>query len=455
MAGVKKNVHSRAMESSIVKKIFLAVIVLALSLLGAHALRQGDFGLTAAFGLMAGLVFTRQAWVRLAVVCALIWGGYIWADATVQFITFRQAFDLPWQRLMGIMAGIIVFDGLALLALLSGFAREYFNKDRQQAIYRAIIFVLVAVGLALARSKVSFPILLADRYFPGWGWLEIVGLACYGQWLGSLMLSPKGHRTIRPRIWGLFSAVFFLQLVLGLGGMESMLMTGSLHLPVPALIAAGPVFRGDGFFMLILFGVTILLVGPAWCSHLCYIGAWDDGLSRMGRRPAPSPTLRHMSVAGRVVTLLVVLGGAWALRVLGVPGAVAVLIAAVFGFVGIGIMLFISRRLGMMAHCTTFCPMGLVANVLGKVSPWRIRVADDCDKCGACFTRCRFNALDEKHVEQGSPAISCTLCGDCVSACAHNRIGYSFPGLSSDAARGLFIVLIVSLHAIFMGVARM
>ena len=91
-------------ETEKVKKLVLAIPILALLLLGAHALRQGDLGLTAAFAIMAGLMATRQAWVRMAAIAALIWGGYIWANATVDFIGFRLAVDLPWQRLAGIMA---------------------------------------------------------------------------------------------------------------------------------------------------------------------------------------------------------------------------------------------------------------------------------------------------------------------------------------------------------------
>ena len=51
---------------------------------------------------------------------------------------------------------------------------------------------------------------------------------------------------------------------------------GEMHLPVPALILAGPLYRGEGFFMLFLFLSTVLIVGPAWCSWLCYVGAWDN-----------------------------------------------------------------------------------------------------------------------------------------------------------------------------------
>lgn len=131
------------------------------------------------------------------------------------------------------------------------------------------------------------------------------------------------------------------------------------------------------------------------------------------------------------------------------------LIRSLFGLVGVGIMAFVSRKAGMMTHCITFCPMGLIANIMGKISPWRIRINSDCTKCGACYTRCRYNALDESRMELGRPALSCTLCGDCVSACVHKYIGYSFPGLSGENARTLFIVLVVTLHAIFLGVARM
>lgn len=436
------------------KKALIAIPVLALMLLGAHALRQGDMGQAAAFVLLAGLMFTRQAWVHLVVVAALMWGGYIWADATIDFIRFRQALGFPWERLAWIMGGVIAFDALALLIMTTTTCREFLNRQHEHALPRAAMFVLTVFGLAVANSKVSFPILLVDRYLPAWGWLEIALLGLYAQWVGGAMLTPQGHLTARPRIWALFSAVFFGQLCLGLLGLDRMLMTGELHLPVPALITAGPVFRGEGFFMIILFSVTVLLVGSAWCSHLCYIGAWDDAMSRLGKRPAPAGWLGKLSIYGRSGTIVLTLGTAMMLRLMGVSGLPAVGMAALFGLVGVGVMVLASRKAGMMVHCTAYCPMGLIANVAGKISPWRIRIDTDCTRCGACSARCRYNALDAFSIERGKPAVSCTLCGDCVSACAHKQIGYRFPGLSPENARSVFIVLIVSLHAIFMGVAR-
>ncbi|MFH1912794.1 MAG: 4Fe-4S binding protein [Pseudomonadota bacterium] len=443
------------------RHLLMILPVVALLLLGAHGLRAGDSGMVAALVGLVGLMFVRRGWVRIVLMAVLAWGALVWVETAMNLIGFRQAVGAPWVRLMVIMTGVVVFDLLALLAVATGPGRRFFSRG-DHAAARAAVFLLTVIALVVIRAKVPFPILLADRYFPGWGWLEIMALGVYAQRIAGLMLPPGGHGFVRPRIWAFFSAVFFGQLALGLAGswvfgfsgLDAMLMTGSLHLPVPALIAAGPVFRGDGFFMPILFGVTVLLVGPAWCSHLCYIGAWDDAMSRRGPRPAPSAAMRRLSVLGRGATLILVVGAALALRAMGVPGATAVLIAAAFGLIGVGVMAFASRKLGLMAHCTTYCPMGLVANVLGRISPWRVRIGRDCTGCGACFSRCRYSALDADRVAAGAPALSCTLCGDCVSACVHGQIGYRFPGLSSSAARTVFIVLVVSLHAVFLGVAR-
>ena len=45
--------------------------------------------------------------------------------------------------------------------------------------------------------------------------------------------------------------------------------------------------RGGGLFMAILFSASVLLVGPAWCSWLCYIGAWDDRVARLRHHLVP------------------------------------------------------------------------------------------------------------------------------------------------------------------------
>lgn len=231
-----------------------------------------------------------------------------------------------------------------------------------------------------------------------------------------------------------------------------MLMTGELHLPVPAMIAAGPVFRGQGLFMPILFTVTVLLVGPAWCSHLCYIGAWDDGFSRLAGKPR-TVLPRWLSWLRLAVFALVVIT-AFLLRWYGVSTILAVALAIIFGLAGVLIMAIASSRLGVMVHCSSYCPMGIAANILGRLSPWRLRISKDCNLCGICSRSCRYSALGQADLKRARPGHNCTLCGDCLAACPHSHIRMTFPGISSKIARQSFVVLVVMLHTVFLGIAR-
>ena len=156
--------------------------------------------------------------------------------------------------------------------------------------YLVKLFAGISTGLLLAVIKLKAPyeMLLADRFYAGAGWIEIFVLSLYAGWLAGAFLVSSDTSRLRLRIWSLFSGLFFLQFILGVLGIERLLMTGRLHIPVPAVVIAGPLFRGERFFMPILFLATVVLVGPAWCSHLCYIGSWD-GIFSSARRHATRP----------------------------------------------------------------------------------------------------------------------------------------------------------------------
>jgi len=432
----------------------LTLAVLAHVLLAAHALRRGDWALCAGLAALPLAYVTRLGAVRLVAAAVLLLGAAQWVSTGLDFVQLRQALGEPWLRLALILSAVCGVTLASGLWLLGARAQALFHRGREVEIPQAMAFLLSAGLLVLARSKASAPVLLADRFLPGSGWLEVLLLAAYAGWLAGRILDPQEHKRLRPRIWALFSALFFGQLALGLAGFTDLLMTGRLHLPVPALIAAGPIFRGGGLFMPILFASTVLLVGPAWCSHLCYIGAWDDACSRLGPKP-PHALSQRWSIGGRLIALALACGGALALRLLGAPVLVAVWLAAGFGLLGVGVMLLASRRMGTMAHCTAFCPIGLAGNLLGRFMPWRMGISlNACTRCGSCARACRYSALTPLQIEAGKPGLSCTLCGDCVGACPHDAMHYRFPGLSSATARAAFLTLVAALHAVFLGVAR-
>jgi polyferredoxin len=255
----------------------------------------------------------------------------------------------------------------------------------------------------------------------------------------------------RKRIWVLFSVVFFSQFIIGLAGFEKFLMSGQLHLPIPAMIVAGPLYRGARFFMPILFGSTVFLSGAAWCSYLCYIGSWDALAAERTKKPKPMP--RRIQPI-RIGILAAVVGTSIILRIIGVPSAVATCLGISFGLVGVGVMILWSRKKGAMAHCITYCPIGILANWLGKLSPFRLRIKDACTECQLCRLACRYDALNKEDIQKRKPGGSCTLCGDCLGSCKDGWIEYSFLGLKPNHARTMFVVLVVVLHAVFLGVAR-
>lgn len=322
---------------------------------------------------------------------------------------------------------------------------------RTMAVAPATAFVLTAAALTAVQLASPHPLLLAERFLPGAGWVEALLLSAWAALVARKLLDPRTAPRWRLRIWTLFSVVFFAQLLLGLAGADQFLMTGRLHLPIPALIVAGPIYRGEGLFMPILFLATVLLVGPAWCSHLCYMGAWDGLAASHRKRPLPAgPHRRRIQLA--VAALVVVVAAA--LRLAGADRGIATAFAAAFGVAGVGVMLLWSRRQGRMVHCTTWCPIGLLATTLGRLSPFRLRIARGCTDCGACLPSCRYDALSADDVRRGRPGPACTLCGDCVRPCPRSLVQYRFPGLSPTAARTLFLVLVASIHALFLGVAR-
>ena len=304
--------------------------------------------------------------------------------------------------------------------------------------------------LAVVQLKASRTMILAERFVPGAGWVEIAVLAIYAAALVRVMLDPRRQPVWRQRVWLGFSILFFAQLAVGLAGVEQFLMSGELHLPIPAMVLAGPIYREELTFMLIVLGVSLLLVGPAWCSHLCYFGAWDGlAASRKRRPPEKLPGARAMQIGSLVLIPAV----AFALNRLGVPPLTAMWLGIGFGVVGVAVMLLGSRRLGVMVHCVTYCPLGGLVTLAGRISPFRMRLAKGCDQCGACATACRYGALATEDIAAGRPSAACTLCGDCVHKCHNGAMRYGLPGLGPDTSRTGFIVMVVSMHAAFVGVA--
>ncbi|HPF69649.1 MAG TPA: 4Fe-4S dicluster domain-containing protein [Candidatus Krumholzibacteria bacterium] len=429
---------------------YIPIIVTCL-LLAAHHFRAGEWGLIGLWLTLPLVLLLRRRWADRALQLVMAAGALEWL-LTLQHL-------LPIYRRVGMPAArtTIILAVVALVTAASGLVLESRGRRRRLPEHDPVApglgaFLVAGALLAIVQSVVARPMILAERFLPAAGWWEGAALAFYAGWLSDRLREPRRVKQLRPKVWLLFSVVFFTQLLVGLAGVDKLLMSGKLHLPVPALIAAGPLYRGGGLFMAILFTASVLVAGPAWCSWLCYIGAWDDRFARARKRPDRLPAWRRHF---RWIVLIAVFGTAFALGRLGVGTVTAAWLAAGFGLVGVGIMATWSRRTGHMAHCTAWCPMGFVATRLGKISPWRLRISDGCTDCGACTPACRYDALYPEDVLRRMPAEACTLCGDCISRCPTGSIEYRYLKADPETARRAFFIIVAALHAVWLGVARL
>ena len=397
--------------------------------------------------LFALLVWRREAWIRQVtlVLLPLLAARWVWAAA--QFVQIRMFMEQPWMRLACILLGVSLFTATAALLLEGKTGDAWYARGRKRALMRTAAF-FGTIAILTPLLFVAPQVFLTERFLPGWA-PPILLAGFWASWVAS-RLGTGMPRRVRAYSSGACSRWPFVQLALGLAGYGLFLMTGNLHLPVPGMILAAPLYRGGGLFMPILFGVSVLLAGAAWCSHLCYFGVWDT-VAASGRKAVPPP--RWMSRL-RPVFFGLMLAVPAVLRLSGAPTGVSVALGLALGLLLLPVAVLLSRRYGSACYCLAVCPHGLVANWLGKIAPWRIRRTDACMHCLACIRVCRYGALTPERLKEGRPGPGCTLCRDCLSVCRHGGLAVTLYGKTCGAAESSFVVLLSIMHTVFLAVAR-
>lgn len=319
-------------------------------------------------------------------------------------------------------------------------------------LYATIASFLVLAILIIARQAIDFPLLLFDRFLSGLGLLQIVLLATYAFIIVYNMSVPQKQARWRLRIWFVFTIVFYTQFLLGLLVSDMFMMSGDFHFPVPAVIIAAPVHRLQIGFMFVLFIVTVLLSGPAWCSQLCYLGACDNFMAlkskNITRFPFPSLILL------KSFFLISVLLFAMFFRIFLVDYFWIMSGVLLYFIVGLMVMLVASRYMGLMIHCIIFCPIGTVVSFLKHINPFRFVINQNCVQCLQCIQACKYNALNIENISKQKIGITCTYCGDCLQHCEYGALEYKLFRFDAEQSRMIWITLTAALHTIFLGIAR-
>ncbi len=236
----------------------------------------------------------------------------------------------------------------------------------------------------------------------------------------------------------------------------------------PGSILTG--FASIASMLVIVIGVSLAL-GRGFCSWGCFYGGWDDGASRILRKPKLkkiNPVFRWMSFA---VLLIVAITSAMALNPVycdwlcpfktvtefeKVTSFTILMKTIVFLSLFAGLVIILPVLSKKRIQCATFCPMGALLSLTNKINVFDVRInKEQCSSCEKCSKDCPTLSLSADDIKRGEPSITCMKCGKCIDSCSKRAIHYHIKGTPADRnyswARNLFLFPSFMLLVIFLG----
>ena len=211
------------------------------------------------------------------------------------------------------------------------------------------------------------------------------------------------------------------------GGLESML----------SLIAVGTFLKRIVIGTFVLFGTTMLLsvaMRRSFCGQICALGALQEFFGKIGhklfkkRLTVPKKLdsiLRYLKfvVLGVTIAMAWITGELWITPYdpFNALGHLADFNTLVTSYL-VGFIVLVITLLGSVVYdrffCKYLCPAGALYGVIGKASPYAVRVEEDvCIRCGKCSRACPMN-IDVMNAKKGRvTSAECISCNECVAAC--------------------------------------
>ena len=253
------------------------------------------------------------------------------------------------------------------------------------------------------------------------------------------------------------------------------------HLVIPMMILPAAftnsiIFPGSiigGFAniasMVVLWLVATLVLGRGFCSWGCFYGGWDDGFSRIRKKPVIRKISEIWKWMPFAVLIMVSLTAALTLvptycdwicpfkavtefeQVTSVESATK---AAVFVSLFAGLVVVLPAMTRKRTQCSFLCPLGAVNTLSNKVTPFTIKVNKKaCTECFKCVEGCPLFALSKEGITNGKVSVFCSKCGKCVDACSQNAIHFGIKGVPSGTlknfSRNLFLFVSFLFIAVF------
>jgi polyferredoxin len=244
---------------------------------------------------------------------------------------------------------------------------------------------------------------------------------------------------------------------------------------LPAIFTKSIIFPGSiigGFAdissMVVLWAVATIVLGRGFCSWGCFYGGWDDGFSRIRKRPAIKKISSLWKWMPFAVLIMVSLTAALAMlptycswicpfkavtefeQVTSVESATkAGVFLSLFGGLVIALPVLTRKR----TQCSFLCPLGAINSVSNKITPFVVKIdKSTCNECFKCVEVCPLYALTPDDIKAGKVSIFCSKCGKCVDNCPKKAIHYGIRGIPSGIMKNFSRNLFLFVSFLFMAV---
>lgn len=308
---------------------------------------------------------------------------------------------------ISVMAAWIFANVLFILSLLTG------KTDR----FRAIFFILIAV---------TFPLGFITELYE----------------LRGQFMTATYENMIRGEVP--FCHMVIPQTLL------SMLVNKTIIFP--GTLASAPGAHHTIAAMIVIWFSASIGTGRGWCGWVCFFGGWEDGFSRILKKPVIrkiSPVFRYVPYAVLVSVVLVSFAFAvpaycWWLcpfksvsEFAQVLSPVNIIQTVIFAALFIALVVVLPLLTRKRAQCGYFCPFGTLQSIVDKANVFDVRVdTEKCKLCKKCIRECPMNSISEESLARGRTGGSCVKCGRCLDVCPREAVSYHVKGTTVGGVSG-------------------
>ena len=187
--------------------------------------------------------------------------------------------------------------------------------------------------------------------------------------------------------------------------------------------------------------LVTLVFGRIYCSVICPLGVFQDGISFVGTLGKKTPykyrkELRWLRYGVWVAFMvLMVLGIQWAVALLAPYSAYGRMVqslrhpyltTAIVAGVTLVVIVALSLK-GGRTYCNAICPVGTTLSFFSRFAMFRPVIdTQKCKKCKACEHNCKAQCISITKDEQKIDYSRCVDCFNCLESCKFGALEYRF-----------------------------